>query len=71
MVYDRIYNRHFERHPSGLVAHSTEWLQYQYEQGVRKTGRFTAVVWPTSRWKMNQQMPGILVLTSYLFLICL
>ena len=32
---------------------------------IRKTVPFTAVVWPTSLWKLNQQTPGILVLTSY------
>ena len=41
------------------------------EQGSRKTGLFTAVVWHTSRWQKIRQMPGNLVLTSYICLIFL
>ena len=28
------------------------------KQGGPKTGRFTAVVWPNSRWQKNRQTPG-------------
>ena len=36
---------------SVLVVRSTDWLQYRYEQGVRKPGQFTAVVCPTLWWE--------------------
>ena len=41
------------------------WIQYWYAQGDKKTGRFTAVDWPTSLWQPNQKTSGLLVLTSY------
>ena len=41
------------------------------DQGGWKTHRFTAVVHHPSQWQMNWQTPGILMLTSYLFLMIL
>ena len=34
------------------------------DQGCRKTGRFTAVDQPSSRWENNQETPCILVILS-------
>ena len=34
-------------------------------QGGQKTGRFTAAVWPPSRWEKNRQTPGLQFLPFY------
>ena len=54
-----------------LLYVQTDWIQYWYAQGDQKTGRFTEVVRTTSLWRLNQQTAGLLVLISYLCLICL
>ena len=49
----------------------TNCIQYQYKLGDWKTGRFTTLVQPTLLWQTNRQMPVILVLMFFLFLIYL
>ena len=53
-----------------LERDHTYWIHYQNEQVDQKTSRLNAVVHPTSLWQSNWQKSGILVLTSYLLLIC-